>query len=49
MSTIVKRNVIKREKGYLYFINKKGDVLKAKMRKGGKKGRRSCTHKNKRR
>jgi hypothetical protein len=29
---------IKRQKGYLYFIDKKGDVSMAKMARGKKKG-----------
>jgi len=29
---------IKREKGYLYFVDKKGDVSCAKMARGKKKG-----------
>jgi hypothetical protein len=29
---------VKREEGFLYFIDKKGDVSRAKMARGGKKG-----------
>jgi len=29
---------IKREKGYLYYVDKQGDVSSAKMARGGKKG-----------
>lgn len=29
---------VKREYGYLYFIDKQGDVSRAKMARGGKKG-----------
>jgi len=29
---------IKREKGYLYYLDKQGDVSMAKMARGGKKG-----------
>lgn len=29
---------IKRRKGYLYYINKKGDVVETKMARGKKKG-----------
>lgn len=28
---------IKRESGYLYFVDKQGDVSRAKMARGGKK------------
>ena len=31
---------IKKEKGYLYFIDKKGDISRAKMARGGKKKKR---------
>lgn len=30
---------IKKQKGYLYFIDKKGDISRAKMARGGKKRR----------
>ena len=29
---------IKREKGYLYYLDKQGDVSRAKMARGGSKG-----------
>ena len=29
---------LKREKGYLYYLDKQGDVSRAKMARGGKKG-----------
>ena len=28
---------IKKQKGYLYFIDKKGDISRAKMARGGRK------------
>ena len=28
---------VKREKGYLYYVDKQGDVSCAKMKRGGKK------------
>jgi len=31
---------IKKEKGYLYFIDKKGDISRAKMARGRKKSKR---------
>lgn len=30
---------IKRQKGYLYFVDKKGNAARAKMVRGGKKGK----------
>ncbi len=29
---------VKKEKGYLYFVDKRGNVARAKMARGGKKG-----------
>ena len=29
---------VKRQDGYLYFIDKQGDISRAKMARGGKKG-----------
>ena len=31
---------IKKERGYLYFIDKQGDISRAKMARGGQKRRR---------
>jgi hypothetical protein len=31
---------IKKQKGYLYFIDKKGDISRAKMARGRKKSKR---------
>jgi len=38
MASKVEKAGIKREKGYLYYLDKQGDVSKAKMARGGKKG-----------
>jgi len=38
MSDKVQKAGIKREKGYLYYLDKQGDVSRAKMARGGKKG-----------
>ena len=38
MADKVQKVGIKREKGYLYYLDKQGDVSKAKMARGGKKG-----------
>jgi len=38
MAEKVEKCGIKREDGYLYFIDKQGDVSRAKMARGGKKG-----------
>jgi len=39
MATKVAKVGVKKEKGYLYFIDKKGNVARAKMARGKKKGR----------
>ena len=38
MSEKVEKAGVKREKGYLYYLDKQGDVSRAKMARGGKKG-----------
>jgi len=43
--TLVSKTRIKREKGYLYFVDGNGDVRKTKMQKGAKKGRKTCKRK----
>jgi len=32
--TIVARNAVKRQKGYLYFVDKDGNVRRTKMKRG---------------
>ena len=38
MAEKVAKAGVKREKNFLYFIDKQGDVARAKMARGGKKG-----------
>lgn len=38
MAEMVHKCGIKREEGFLYYIDKEGDVSRAKMARGGKKG-----------
>ncbi len=38
MAQKVAKAGVKREEGYLYFIDKQGDISRAKMARGGKKG-----------
>lgn len=38
MSQKVAKAGVKRAKGYLYYLDKQGDVSRAKMARGGKKG-----------
>ena len=37
MGKVVVKKVIKRKPGYLYYIDKDGNVCEAKMARGGKK------------
>jgi len=37
MGKIIVKNVVKRQKGYLYYLDGKGNVCEAKMARGGKK------------
>jgi hypothetical protein len=37
MGKIIIKNAVKREKGYLYYVDGQGNVCQAKMQKGGKK------------
>ena len=39
MGKILVKNVIKRQKGYLYYVDGKGNVCEAKMARGRKKKR----------
>jgi len=39
MGRIIKRNVVKRRKGYLYYIDAHGNLCEAKMNRGRKKKR----------
>ena len=36
MGTIIVKNVVKREPGYLYYVDGKGNVCEAKMKRNGK-------------
>jgi hypothetical protein len=38
MAQKVEKTGVKRDEGYLYYIDKQGDVSRAKMARGGKKG-----------
>jgi len=38
MAQKVAKAGVKREEGFLYFIDKQGDISRAKMARGGKKG-----------
>ncbi len=38
---IIAKNVVKRKPGYLYYIDKDGNVCEAKMARGGRKKKKS--------
>lgn len=40
---------VQKEAGYLYFVDKKGDISRAKMARGGKKKKKKKVAKRKRR
>ncbi|MEK6906834.1 MAG: hypothetical protein AABW81_04410 [Nanoarchaeota archaeon] len=37
MGSIIAKGVVNRKKGFLYYIDAKGNVCEAKMARGGKK------------
>jgi len=37
MGTIIKKHVVDRKPGYLYYVDGKGNVCEARMSRGGKK------------
>lgn len=37
MGSIIARNVVDRKKGYLYYVDGKGNVCEAKMARGGRR------------
>ncbi len=40
MGKVIKKNVVERKKGYLYYVDGKGNVCEAKMARGGRKKKR---------
>ena len=45
MGKIVKKAVVKRKPGYLYYIDGKGNVCEAKMSRGGKRKKKKVVKK----
>jgi len=37
MGEIIMKNAVKREKGYMYYVDGKGNLCRAKMATGGKR------------
>jgi len=46
---IICKGVVKRKKGYLYYIDGKGNVCEAKMARGGRKKKKKAKKKAKKR
>jgi len=52
MGKVIAKNVVSRKKGYLYYVDGKGNVCEAKMARGGRKkkaAKKKTTKKKKRR
>ncbi len=49
MGKVLVKNVIKRKKGYLYYVDGKGNVCEAKMARGGRKKKKKAKKKVKKR
>ncbi len=47
MGSIVKKAVVKRKPGYLYYVDGKGNVCEAKMSRGGKRKKKAKKAKRK--
>ncbi|MBT4166214.1 hypothetical protein HOE04_04220 [archaeon] len=47
MGKIIKKNVITRKPGHLYYVDGKGNVCEAKMARGGKKKKKKAAPKKK--
>ena len=45
MGKVVKKNVVTRKKGYLYYVDGQGSVCEAKMARGGKKKKKKVVKK----
>lgn len=49
MGKIIAKGVVTRKKGYLYYIDAKGNVCEAKMARGGRKKKKKAVKKKKKR
>lgn len=47
MGKVIVKKVVKRRKGYLYYVDGKGNVCEAKMARGGKKKKKKKAAKKK--
>ena len=47
MGKVIAKGIVKRQKGYLYYIDGKGNVCEAKMARGGKRKKKKKAAKKK--
>ena len=47
MGRVIARKVVKRKKGYLYYVDGSGNVCEAKMARGGRKKKKKAAKKKK--
>lgn len=40
MGKVIAKGIVKRQKGFLYYVDAKGNVCEAKMARGGRKKKR---------
>lgn len=45
MGKVIAKNIVKRQPGYLYYVDGKGNVCEAKMARGGKKKKKKVVKK----
>ena len=45
MGRVIVKNVIKRKKGFLYYVDGEGNVCEAKMARGGKRKKKAAKRK----
>jgi len=45
MGKIIAKNIVKRQSGYLYYVDGQGNVCEAKMARGGKKKKKKVAKK----
>lgn len=45
MGKVIAKKVVKRKKGYLYYIDAKGNVCEAKMARGGRRKKKKAKKK----
>ena len=45
MGKVIAKNIVKRQSGYLYYVDGQGNVCEAKMARGGKKKKKKVVKK----